>query len=1002
VEYKDITVPDPYWYEDSKLFNMVWETEYNFVESKYLGLAISYSLTEMMFDNILLVKMILEKEKELQDIRVTLLKITGSLEVPVFDVIILLICLTAAKHNLTGEIVSIPTQVTDVLDYMSNIEDDDDNPYLVDSFGFDFDFFLKPHYEYSIEWNKKSFRVVNDDFEPFDPLKMVHKSDVVEDIPSISLYRLTNFTDKEGYMIVPDNPNEEYIPPQPKPDKYYKWILDEINVDDDEFRCFIFTGDKKLFLTGKLSFDREGAIDFYIDKDTMEVINGFGYRDGKLSELFFGCTDWWVTIAVPLESEEDYGFYIHELPVWIRAYIEKSVKILSSLYSRYYGESSTSADDVFCYNTDEYVYGGESSTATTDTLDDIDYLLYKLNKINVWCPVGDNYDLLGVINDYHMGAIDENQVDSDEAIIEELKLSVKYTPIITHTEKTISESEVVDDLPWIRNYKIVAEKTENTLTVVDDFIPDKDFDPSTMIKYSVISTLYKGVSVGDYLAHSLYKNPIYVADKYVYVIDQTDRVEQLLGEDGPKFREYINTLSVNSSASIKEKQKAFNKIYSNIKSLYKLINYKLTEVKDLDTYRHLKTFYKTIYYSREMKKTFSIRDTETGDELRTAFNYFEYLHQLNPLLYNAVFDFDLEREYSKYLSTEEQYKRYLKENHLTEDDLSFNSYKNKVASGEILELDSNTYPYDEFKNDVNTGTVRVKYNTLKESVIDNVSVKDERIYYLANHCISRLAVVVEDLNSIYMLGDSNSPLRDLLLKLIRFFKSFTVDIVSLDTIYVADLKPDNMLRLFENIHSMNSFKKIKERFNLPFSDIVDIHEWVRLKDDYLNIRDRFLYDLYIIFDHRNPYGTVDYNRFKNYNPEYINALFILKRRLDQETYSLLTDHLDNMKKYDVMMNQTDITILNKDSAKFFRFIHDIMKLYPNDEEIQLALMVFENYYTNTIHMFEYIFSLKKDISLKDRINLPFSDIINADRVARMDRDDLSFKDKILAITYDED
>ena len=67
----------------------------------------------------------------------TLPKITGEIKIPIFDCIIALICLTSAKHDLTGEILSLPTDILSYLDYMTNVDASED--YLVDTFSFNFD-----------------------------------------------------------------------------------------------------------------------------------------------------------------------------------------------------------------------------------------------------------------------------------------------------------------------------------------------------------------------------------------------------------------------------------------------------------------------------------------------------------------------------------------------------------------------------------------------------------------------------------------------------------------------------------------------------------------------------------------------------------------------------------------------------------------------------------------------------------------------------------------------
>ena len=138
-DYYDITSGDPYWWEDNSLYKRRTETDFNFVESKYLALSIAYSMTDMVFDNTILLKLLMSQKDTINDILIRLPKITGDLvKVPLFDVIVTLVCLLAAKHSLTGEIITYPTQVMSVVDYIENIEGSE---FLADTLSFDFSYF---------------------------------------------------------------------------------------------------------------------------------------------------------------------------------------------------------------------------------------------------------------------------------------------------------------------------------------------------------------------------------------------------------------------------------------------------------------------------------------------------------------------------------------------------------------------------------------------------------------------------------------------------------------------------------------------------------------------------------------------------------------------------------------------------------------------------------------------------------------------------------------------
>lgn len=444
VDYEDVVTEDPFWWEDQNIVKQVWETEYNFVESKYLSLGISYSMTDMMFENIILLKMIMQKSKDIDDVRITLPRITGNTPIALFDVIVLLIALTACKHNLIGEIITIPTQVIHVLDYMQNVEQGD---MLVDTLAFDFSYFAT-------------------------------------------------------------------------------------------------------------------------------------------------------------ENEEG------------REHIAQMKEVL-----------------------------GE--------------------------------------------------------------------------------------------------------------------------------------------------------------------------EEFEKFMSYISVLSIDPDATPADKIAAINNIYANIKGLYKFLVYEMTRTEDRETYTVLKTMYHAAFYSKELRDVFTITGKYTGVQ-RTAWTYFEFLYHRNPKLYNAIFEHD----------GQEQYRNYLKEHELKETDFS----------------------YEEFLIKVELGEEKINYDHLIGEIVEDVSVKDEKIYYYVNHIISRLEMYIDDLQYMYLINDTMTPVADLLLKLVRFFKSYTVDIIGMDIIYICDMKPENLLRLFDEIWYIEKWICPDERLEISYSDVIHRIESQFQYNELMKLRDQLYYNVYLYID----------------------------------------------------------------------------------------------------------------------------------------------------------
>lgn len=519
--YTEIVEYDPYWWLDERTYERVWETEYNFVESKYLGLSVSYKITNMIFENIILMKLMISKEEELRGIRLTLPKLTSNVEIPVFDVIILLICLTAAKHNLTGEIVTLPTDVMNVLDFMAEIgeyEGKDITEYLADTYSFDFDYFA------SDEWANQKV--------------------------------------------------------------YFKKHL----------------------------------------------------------------------------SEEDY---------------DKLIRLTSVLA----------------------------------------------------LPTEDNKDL---------------------------------------------------------------------------------------------------------------------------------------------------------------KVEALNTMYENIKGLYKFIELKMTEEKDLHTYRQLRKLHRMGFYSREMKNLFDIVGEFSGFK-RTAFNFFEYLRVKNPALYEAVFTVDYLTQYEAFMKQHEELA------------LLGYSYDQFVVDSEVGKV-SEEFTTEEIP-------IRIKFDTIKDAESDNTSVKDEKIYFYINHCISRLENVIYNLNYTYMLGDAATPLENLLIRMIQFFKSYTTELINLENVYIVDLKPDNIIKIFDLIHKMDKEIWPKEELHLSYSDIVDVNTEMVVNGGRISLLDKYIYEIWIILDNRQQFGN--YLKLREELMEMNKNLFIDYEKFD------LNDRIA----------KTDVNIYQNDNV---RFKDKIIKMYYSD------------------------------------------------------------------------
>lgn len=138
VNYSSITSSDPLWWDDDETWSEVYgdptkfteitepeiyHKHYNYTETKYLGITISYKMSELLYENIMLLRMIFDKKDELSNIYVTFPKLTGALKVTVFDCVVFLCALICKRYNLSGEILSKVSSTLNCIGYF-NIDAD--------------------------------------------------------------------------------------------------------------------------------------------------------------------------------------------------------------------------------------------------------------------------------------------------------------------------------------------------------------------------------------------------------------------------------------------------------------------------------------------------------------------------------------------------------------------------------------------------------------------------------------------------------------------------------------------------------------------------------------------------------------------------------------------------------------------------------------------------------------------------------------------------------------
>lgn len=98
--------------------------------------------------------------------------------------------------------------------------------------------------------------------------------------------------------------------------------------------------------------------------------------------------------------------------------------------------------------------------------------------------------------------------------------------------------------------------------------------------------------------------------------------------------------------------------------------------------------------------------------------------------------------------------------------------------------------------------------------------EENLIYVYIDHIIYKLEDFLDNVSHLYILNDGVSPLQELLVQLVEFFKSYNTDMVQLSSLMIMDWKMENTLRFIDHPQKINKEIMTKESFNLPYSDFM--------------------------------------------------------------------------------------------------------------------------------------------------------------------------------------
>lgn len=122
LSYEEVTINDPYWWEDSNLTDIMYNDTYNYVETKYLSLNMMYKLTEMLFEITYAFRLIIDRKDDISEFTISIPKIYPNSDFKVFDIIIFMVALLCKNHGFKDGIITTPSMISHIYGFNFNEE----------------------------------------------------------------------------------------------------------------------------------------------------------------------------------------------------------------------------------------------------------------------------------------------------------------------------------------------------------------------------------------------------------------------------------------------------------------------------------------------------------------------------------------------------------------------------------------------------------------------------------------------------------------------------------------------------------------------------------------------------------------------------------------------------------------------------------------------------------------------------------------------------------------
>jgi hypothetical protein len=120
INYEDLIRNDPYWINDKDLLDKIYSEEFNYMESKYLGIQTTFNLMKIIYESSYYLKMILDNRDLLTT--TSIYNSATHSNTNIFDIVIYICALITKKYGFEG---NIPTDIHEIGSVMGfNFQED--------------------------------------------------------------------------------------------------------------------------------------------------------------------------------------------------------------------------------------------------------------------------------------------------------------------------------------------------------------------------------------------------------------------------------------------------------------------------------------------------------------------------------------------------------------------------------------------------------------------------------------------------------------------------------------------------------------------------------------------------------------------------------------------------------------------------------------------------------------------------------------------------------------